>query len=359
MLGSNYYTIYLILITLMSLYQCYKYYNVSYGVLENRPKERLVPSFFLMLSLAIFIGLRPDWSGFADSRNYIRTIESYRGNVFIFDSECENLLFDNLIQWFGCSGLSWTGFFILIASIYFGGQLIAVRKMLPRDTLFAYLIVLAAFSTFSYATNGIKAGAAASIFLVAIAYREKRVISALLLAISYGFHHSMQVLIVAFVIVSLIKNPKIYLLLWLFSFIVAALGITTFQYFFAGFTDEQGAGYLMADGLDAYITGFRLDFIIYSAMPVLLGSYLIYKKRIQHSGFNFIFNIYILANSVWMLCMYASFTNRIAYLSWQLLPIVLVYPFFSTQFSTLQYKQISYIALAHLSFTLFMNIIYY
>lgn len=343
----------------MSLYQIYKYYNLSYNVLANRPKESVAPSLVLMLALVIFIGFRPDWSGFADSRNYIRTIEDYSGGVFIFDIECENLLFDNLIRWFGCNDLSWTSFFILIAFIYFGGQLIAVRKMFPRDTLFTYLIVLAAFSTFSYATNGIKAGAAASIFLVAIAYREKKIISFLLIAISYGFHHSMQMLIVAFIIASYIQNPMIYLIIWVFSFLAASLGITTFQHLFAGFTDEHGASYLIADGADAYITGFRLDFIIYSAIPVVLGYYLIYRKNLQNKDFNFILNLYVLANSVWMLCMYASFTNRIAYLSWQLLPIVLIYPYLTTRFSELQYRHVSYIALVHLSFTLFMNIIYY
>lgn len=359
MLGPYYYTIYLVLITMMSLYQIYKYYNIPYRVLNARNHQSITPSLFLMLFLVLFIGCRPDWSGFADSRNYIVFIEGYRGTHFVFNFDCENLIFDNLVSWTGCNGISWSVFFVFIAFIYFGGQLIAIRKMFPSDTFFAYLIFLAAFSTFTYATNGIKAGAAASIFLVAIAYREKRLLSILLLAISYGFHHSMQVLIIAFIIVSFIKNPKFYLYLWGFSFVVAALGVTTFQHLFAGFTDDHGAGYLIADGTDAYITGFRLDFIIYSAMPVMLGIYLIYKKGLKHTGYNFLFNLYVLANSVWMLCMYASFTNRIAYLSWQLLPIILIYPYFTSKFSELQYRQVSYIALAHLSFTLFMNIIYY
>lgn len=343
----------------MSLYQIYKYYTRATHLLNDRTQQTLIPSLFLMLFLVLFVGCRPDWSGFADSRNYIKIIENLKGCYFVLDFECENLIFDNLVALAGCNDISWSVFFVFIAFIYFGGQLIAIRKMFPGDTFFAYLIFLAAFSTFTYATNGIKAGAAASIFLVAIAYREKRLLSILLLAISYGFHHSMQVLIIAFIIVSFIKNPKFYLYLWGFSFVVAALGVTTFQHLFAGFTDDHGAGYLIADGTDAYITGFRLDFIIYSAMPVMLGIYLIYKKGLKHKGYNFLFNLYVLANSVWMLCMYASYTNRIAYLSWQLLPIVLIYPYFTSKFSELQYRQVSYIALAHLSFTLFMNIIYY
>lgn len=57
-----------------------------------------------------------------------------------------------------------TFFFGLIAAIYFIGMFVACRKLFPSNTLIVFLVCLAAFSTFSYGTNGIKAGAAASLF---------------------------------------------------------------------------------------------------------------------------------------------------------------------------------------------------
>lgn len=345
----------------MTLYQSNKYCTAPYQQLDNRPRQNIWPSLLLMLLCAIVIGIRPNWHGFVDSRNYIRVIEFLQGEYFVFDFDAQNILFDNLLCWIASKSWSWTSFFVIIAFIYFGGIFIAVKKMFPRDVLFAFLVYLAAFSTFSYATNGIKAGAAASLFLVALAYRDKKWVSYLFVALSYGFHHSMQLLVAAYIIVSLVKKPKYYLWLWCVSLLVAALHITFFQELFAGFTDEQGAQYLIADQSEesAYLTGFRLDFIIYSAVPVLLGWYWIFKRGLKSEKYNFLYNLYLLANSVWMLCMYASYTNRIAYLSWQLLPIVLIYPFLNERLSPNQYRTVGVIALGHLAFTLFMEFIYY
>lgn len=359
--GAYYETVYLVILTLITLFQSNRYLTANSKLLDCRPQDGLIAPLLLILFLTFWIGLRPNWFGFTDSRNYIRVIEYLEGSPFEFRFETDNILFDNLLTWFACNNLGWSNFFLVIASIYFGGILVACRKMFPRDTMYAVLIYLAAFSTFSYATNGIKAGAAASLFLVALAYRNKRWISYLFVALSYGFHHSMLVPIVAYVLVSLIKNPKYYLLVWCGALLMSALHITFFQVLFAGLADEQGAGYLAFDQNDEtlYLTGFRFDFIIYSAMPVILGYYLIFKKRLQSESYNFIYNLYVLVNSVWLLCMYASYTNRIAYLSWLLLPIVLIYPFLNERVSPSQYKVVASIALLHLGFTLFMKFVYY
>ena len=69
-------------------------------------------------------------------------------------------------------------------------------------------------------------------------------------------------------------------------------------------------------------------------------------------------NLYLCTNGVWMLCMYANFTNRIAYLSWFLYPIVLIYPFLNEELGPQRYRQFSKVMLCHLAFTLFMAFIY-
>ena len=70
-------------------------------------------------------------------------------------------------------------------------------------------------------------------------------------------------------------------------------------------------------------------------------------------------NLYLCLNGIWMLCMYAAFTNRIAYLSWFLYPIVLVYPFLQEDWGKGRYRTFSMVMLGHLGFTLFMSIVYY
>lgn len=353
--------IYLLLITVLTLFQYYRYSQYSWSRVLRPASQNNTSALILVVGLAIFIGFRPVSRLFGDTIAYERVYQYFFGESFVFDWDTTDVVFENLLTYFASLSIDVKYFFLLIAAIYFGGMFIACRKMFPRDAVYALLILLGAFSTFSYGVNGIRAGAAASIFLIAIAYRDKRWLSYLLMALSYGIHHSMQVLIVAYIIVSFIKNSKYYLWIWGFSFLMALFHISFFQHLFAGFTDDSGATYLVFDSNSEalHLTGFRLDFIIYSAMPIILGYYLIFKRKLQSERFNFIYNLYVLTNSIWLLCMYANYTNRIAYLSWQLLPIVLIYPFFNEKLYPQQYKQANYIALAHLTFTLFMALIYY
>ena len=69
--------------------------------------------------------------------------------------------------------------------------------------------------------------------------------------------------------------------------------------------------------------------------------------------------MYLMTNAIWMLCMYAEFTNRIAYLSWFQYPVVLIYPFLKEQWGVNQYPLVKKIAYGHLVFTLFMELVFY
>ena len=125
-------------------------------------------------------------------------------------------------------------------------------------------------------------------------------------------------------------------------------------------TDDQGAGYLNSVGQDwSGKSGFRIDFVLYSFMPVLVGYYAIFKKQIQSPLYEVLLKVYLLVNGVWMLCMYAAFTNRIAYLSWSLYPILLLYPFLNEEWGENQFQIGAKVFMCHLGFTLFMSFIYY
>ena len=141
---------------------------------------------------------------------------------------------------------------------------------------------------------------------------------------------------------------------------MAFLHVSAFQELFSGMADEHGAVYLSGLNTDwGGKNGFRLDFVFYSALPVAVGYYAIYKRGLKSEMFSFLYNTYLLTNAVWMLCMYASFTNRIAYLSWGFLPVVTMYPFFTKEFIPKQYKYANYVVWYQLLFTLAMHLIYY
>ena len=361
--AAYYHTIYLIIVTLMTLVAYSQYQNRN-GRREFKHTTTDIIGGTLALLMVLFIGLRPV-SGryFVDMANYVVHYTAlYEGEIFKFNRNTDNLIFDNLFAWWGSERLGYTSFFVCIAAIYFGAAYLGIRKLFPNHRLTAYLVFLAAFSTFSYSTNGIKAGAAASLFILAMGYRENLKVCIPLVLLSWGFHHSMIMVVAGFVLTLFVKNPKYYFYGWVFCFLMAAAHVTAFQHFFGGFTTEHGAGYLLTEGGggDGTKGGFRIDFILYSAMPVLVGYYAVFKKKMRLSPlYKDLLNLYLCLNGLWMLCMYASFTNRIAYLSWFLYPIVLIYPYLQEQWGKSRYKTFGLVMLGHLGFTLFMNIIYY
>lgn len=350
--AERYYDIYLILVTLFSVI------NISkFNVYKTNKSDKLV-AFIICTIFVIFLGTRPISPVFVDMPHYFGLYNRWSG-PFTFNYDTQNLLFDNIECYLASIQFDPTLHYVLFAAIYYGCILIASNKFFPDNVTISFLCYCAAFSTFSYCVNGYKAGSAAALFLVALAYRNKVWLSILLGIISCGFHHSMIMVLCSYAVVLCFKNSKYYFVLWIFSFLCAATHITLFQNFFGNFLnnngDEHGAGYLIG----ATGSGFRLDFILYSAMPILVGYYAIYKKNIESQMYNTLLNLYLMTNSMWMFCMYANFTNRIAYLSWFMYPIVLIYPLFKENWSNNQYKIAKKIAYAHLGFTIFMQVIYY
>ena len=361
--ASVYNSIYLLIVTILSLfvYSQYSHRNTNIVSINNPKKVNNVGLFLLVIFLILFIGFRPQCYVFVDMMNYIQNYHAFLENVpFNWDANAENFLFDNYFAFVGSQNLGTTFFFVTIAAIYFGCAYWGIRRLFLRDTAIAYLAFLGAFSTFSYGTNGIKAGAAASLFILALSYYRNWKIFIPLLIITLGFHHSMTMPIAAFVLSVLWKNPKHFFWGWLFSLCCALAHVSFFQELFAGLTDESGAAYLTASGTDwGGNNGFRINFVLYSAMPVLVGYYAIFKHKIKSRMYNLLLKVYLTTNAIWMLCMYASFTNRIAYISWSLYPIILIYPLLNEEWGNKKYHVVSKIFIAHLAFTLFMVIVYY
>ncbi len=359
MSGDLYYPLYLTVVVLMTLQQCVYYSQTKCQSIEMRSKTSQTPSFVFAVLVALFIGLRPQHSVFIDMNNYIGYFYHMQGGRFHFDIYAENFIFDNLFEWMATNMSHWASFFLVIATIYFLGMWLCCQKLFPHDTMIAFLTCLGAFSTFSYGTNGVKAGAAASLFLIALANCNNWKLFIPLLALTLGFHHSMTLPLAAFGIAWFYRNTRAYFYAWLASLLIAALHITFFQNFFAGFTDDRGAAYLTATDWGLSYIGFRLDFVLYSSMPVLVGYWALYKKQVKSRIYNFLLSVYLITNSVWMLCMYANFTNRIAYLSWSMYPIVLIYPFFEKDMGAKRYTMLAIAVFLHVMFTVFMQVVYY
>lgn len=192
-----YYTFYLSLVTILTIVLSIKYSHSPDSRISNKVETPSYFALFLIIIMMLFIGLRPIHRVFTDMSNYNTSYEILRGRTFEFNLNTTNKIFDNFIYYMATNGFDIALFFFLMAVIYFGGIYIASKKLFPYDTLYAIIIYLGAFSTFSYGTNGIKAGAAAVIFLCALGYYRNKFICLLLLVASIGIHHSMIMPVIA------------------------------------------------------------------------------------------------------------------------------------------------------------------
>lgn len=361
-IASLYRYIYIVVVAFVTLHYL-SIYQTQTADGNDRRVSYYGNGFTFLILIILFIGIRPiNEQYFNDMAAYSYWIRLHAGSSFEFNWETDNKIFDNFILWFGSCNYDQRFFFIIMSALYFGCTYLGLKRLFPNNIKLAFLTYLAGFSTFAYAVNGIKAGVATSIFILALSFKDRKIICALLMLVSLGFHHSMILPIVACVLVYFFKNAKWYYCLWFLSLIMCILHITYFQGIFAGYSDEQGASYLNAtsETTSAHI-GFRPDFILYSAMPVLLGyKYEIKNKQKLSGKYQFLMHFYLLTNSVWMLCMYASFTNRIAYLSWFVYPIVIIAPFLDKLNNDPQrYFRLCKVVRYHLFFTMFMVLVYY
>lgn len=96
-------------------------------------------------------------------------------------------------------------------------------------------------------------------------------------------------------------------------------------------------------------------------MPILLALIVINKKDINIDWkYKLLINTYIFANSFWIMVMNAAYSNRFAYLSWFLYPIVLAYPCLKMNiWNNFQGKKAGNILLFQVGFTAFMDLIIY
>lgn len=358
--AAFYQEIYLAIVGIITMVCYFRYYKARTAV-----RESVLPGLVLAVFMVVFIGLRPiAFPEFGDMSGYAWYHDAWLHKKWSFDWDTENVIFDNLIQRATAAklGIRHTGLFVIIAAIYFLVRYWSTVKFFPRNSLMAYLVFLGAFLTFTSSTNGMKAGIASSCFVLALAYWRNWKVAGILLLITWGLHHAFFPCAVAFVGAYFYRNTKVYLGIWFVALIIAALHITFFQELFASAGIDKKAEEYLNVGDKGYRTGFRIDFVIYSFMPILLGWYMMVKKGFKSVEFSFLLNVYLILNAVWLMCMYASYTNRIAAMSWAIIPVLLCYPFLSERNKAPAAKKnrnLAVVSLLNLGFTVFMVVIYY
>lgn len=353
--------IYYILIGMVAL----NYYSHMIGrsatILRERPVSSHSSIKILSFIIILFIGLRPISAVFSDMQGYaamyenLNMIESKESGLWLLAELCKDLGF-NANLWF-----------LVVCAAYYGFTLQSTKLLSPNNWDYLFITFLMAFSTFAYATNGIRNGLGLASLTLGIAiYLTKkgkdRYWSILFFLYAFMTHKSCILPLVCFFAAYYLVNFKKAFYFWLFSILVSLTVDNAVSNIFFGLGfDDRLEGYLTDVNYEGFShAGFRWDFLLYSVMPIWLGYYVVIKKGIRDRIYEVLISTYVLANAFWVMVIRAQFSDRFAYLSWFMYAIVVAYPLFSIDiWGDRQGNIARKILYIHLLFTLFMNLIYY
>ncbi len=350
-----------LLLLLIVLAQCFT------GIALNQGTARLNAGWgvVLLVLLVLYMGLRPVSSYFGDTVNYAvgfrRAAESTEPFTWQFGGEW---VFNNLTQWMArVSDIHM--YFLVCAIVYVGALWLAMVRMFRTYYYIPFLVIIFMFTFWSYGVNGIRNGMGASLFILAMTYVEQLPVAALLCILGAGCHQSVWLMIAAAAMTYFLKNSYYYLGAWLLCVVVSYFVGDAIQAWMAGLQlfegNERFTDYLTVTNIDTAEVvmeiGFRWDFLIYSAMAVVTGWYFIFRENFKDEYYHWIYNTFLVTNAVWILVIRASYSNRLAQISWFIMPIVLIYPLLKKRFRDNQEQMLGYALAVFYAFTFYYNII--
>lgn len=256
-----------------------------------------------------------------------------------------------------------TMYYGLIALIYVLPVFIVLKKRFPKHYFWPLIMFVTSFSFWGYGVNGLRNGMAASLVIASCFITKKMKIRLMLFALAITLHKSVLLPIIIFFVTKYIKNYKVYILLWVASVILSLTVGNFFENFFATLdlfgNDSRLEGYLISEGVyneRFSMIGFRWDFLLYSMLPILLGYYYLNNKKYSDELYIRLFNTYVGANAFWVILINAAYSNRFAYLSWFLMPIILIYPLVDKKIVANQSFKLTVLLLLNYMFTFVMYI---
>ena len=357
-----YYFVYWLIVMLFTV-RYFSFLNKcnGYAVINRKYdyKSLVIFSVFFIL----FFGLRPLVYGnglFGDTMNYHRTYTLIQDfGVFNMQGDTEaskDPLFYFLM--FSCAQIMDPHlFFTICMFLYVGLMFAGCRKIDPMHGALLMLFCYGSFEFYPFAVNGVRNGIACSFAIMALAClcKKEKLLAIALSFAAIGFHKSAILPIMAMFFTYYVSKPKYMYIAWGIAVLISlTLGgyidslLSTMGY------DQRLANNLQNNDADGLVLEhrFRWDFLLYSSMPILLGWYTIFKRQLYDKTYLILLGTYIYANAFWVLAIRAIFSNRIAYLSWFIYPIVLAYPLLNFPVFKKQHsKKTAWILLAHFGFT--------
>ena len=364
--AAYYETIYLIVVIFMTIF---KFEGIQplrgYSVLYQR--DKYIPMVVFSVFFILVFGLRPISIVFGDTVNYNSTyniLQTLGTSESVLPAEFDSdWLFYHFMAL--CAQIIDVHcFFVIIMYFYIMMMFNGCKKLDSRHGATLMLFCIGAFSFYGYAVNGIRNGVACSFVILAIAgvCKGERIWPVVLSFIAISCHKATALPLACMFFTFFVRNPKYMYGAWGSAIIISLLFGEAITNMFSLFSYDERLAEIGKSGEDVaqewgveMENRFRWDFLLYSSMPIILGAYTLFVKKIYNNTYLILLGTYIYANAFWILVIRDLFSNRFAYLSWFLYPIVLAYPLFNLPvFEKNHSQKTAWILMGHLGFTVIM-----
>ena len=354
-----YYMIYWLIVLVLTVGQfCILKETKGRAILSRQYNYRPIVVFTIFY--IIFYGFRPIADCFGDTINYRKGYE-FLQNFGVFNiTEDEDAPSEIIFRYFEqicAKTVDIHVWFAIIMFFYMMMMLSGCKKIDYRHGALLMLFCIGSFQFYTYSVNGIRNGVACSFVIMAIAClcKEEKFWALIWSIIAIGCHKSTALPVLTMFFTYYVSKTKFMYVAWFGAILVSlAIGGYIGDLLTAVNYDDRLAYNLQRDEADGVVLehSFRLDFLLYSFMPILLGWYTIFKRRLFNKTYLILLGTYIYSNVFWILAIRAIFSNRIAYLSWFLYPIVLAYPLLNFPvFKKNHSKKTAWILLGQFGFT--------
>lgn len=306
---------------------CAALYIAIKKTIKQNSDNTVIASIIIAVIALYRLGSQPiGWITGGDRANYAYRVIHYDGGInFGNFQDYQDPLFTVVSDWiYKLCNSDIDTYFIVLAAIYVTLYLLACRRMVGKSQLWMLVAIMLSLGFIGYGYNTMRAGLAYATLLYGITFRDKPIKMAICMVIALGIHFSMVIPIAMFLIARFYPKTKTFFILWFLAIPISFMAGSFFNNFFSTFSEDR-THYLTSEN-ENYNIGFRIDFIVYSLIPLIAGYYYIYKKNFESAFYKNLYNTYILANIFWILVIRSNFTDRFAYLSWFLFPVILVYP---------------------------------
>jgi len=320
--------------TAFFLYLCIWLFFSAFVLFKSNGRWQAVNLSFcivLVLFFAFFVGNREftvgsdtiEYLGYFEKISTLDWLEAYSYNRF----EPAFSILTVIISRFG----DFQFFLIFLSIIQILLLLMVLSKFYSTKlVMLGGLTFLSYFVYFNLSINIIRQGIALPLIVLSVLHlcseNNKRAYFFALLACL--FHYSSILIFISLILAKIFRSPRRYISLWVCVSILSALNffelISTFVFDILGIS-QQYAHILSDYAQSRYVTGFRIDFFLFSSLPFGFIFFRKFFKIKYDERLIRLESIYFILNSAFIAAFFIPFSDRIGVFSWILVPLMFLF----------------------------------